>query len=79
MGWSEIGHKHLERYLRDSVYCNDAEEMKYLKKIVKEEFPNLNESTIEMSIKQCCGDLDMPMPTDLFVTLLKRRLDIFVK
>lgn len=77
MGWSDVSDKHLRKYLRDAIYCQDNEEKEYLKGIIKEEFPMLNESAIEVSIRQCCGKTNIPMPTNLFIVLIKRKLEVF--
>jgi hypothetical protein len=78
-GWSEVSRKHLEKYFRDSVRCNESDEREYIKKIIEEEFPMLNETVIELAIKRSCGITNMPMPTDLFITLMKRRLEKFIE
>jgi hypothetical protein len=77
MSWEQVSRKHGKKYLRDSVHCDDLVEREYLIEIIKEEFPEIDESNIKLGILQCCLELKGSLPTDLFITMLKKKLEIF--
>lgn len=76
--WSKIKRKHFEKYLRDSLSFSDSEEITFIKESIKKEFPMLEDAIINLCIKHCSNIVAETIPIDLFIVLLKRKLNIFM-
>lgn len=78
--WSEVRRRYVKRFLKESINCSDVQEMDYIKLIIKEEFPQLRETTIDICIEQCRNIvINQPVPIDLFMLLMKKRLKFFIQ
>jgi len=77
MGWNEVGNKHIDRYIRDFITCEDSSEKEFLVRTIEEEFPTLQKAEIEEVMNECYGSLNGPRPTSLFLLCLKRKLNVY--
>lgn len=74
MSWNSADDKHKKKYDRNFVSCEESYERDYVKKVIKEEFPYLTDSSIESAIAHCCKSIATPRPRGEFFNCLKRQL-----
>lgn len=74
MGWQEVDNKTKLKIDRQFVSCSEKWEMDYIKKVIKEEFPNLSPGKIDHAIKACCAEVPGNHPRDAFMKCLQSKL-----
>ncbi len=74
MSWAEIDNKILKRTDSYFVYFSDKLVMDFIKKVIKEEFPNINENSIDKAMSECCKAMITPIPRTRFLKCLKEKL-----
>ena len=74
MGWDEVDNK-MKKHI-DSLFvsCTEGYELGTIKRIIREEFPNIKEPVIDAAIKSCCQTIPAPIPRDQFMNCLKGKL-----
>lgn len=74
MGWEEVDDKLKRKLDSKFVSCDEDWELKYIKKVVKEEFPHFTSTEIEKAVNGCCDSVDAPRPRSKYLDCLKRKL-----
>ena len=74
MGWNDIDNKMKKRTDSLFVSCTEKWEMDYIKKVIKEEFPQHSETEIENAIEECCKEVVPPRPRADFLKCLQSKL-----
>jgi hypothetical protein len=75
MGWDEVDEKLEKASQSYFVTCETEEELKLIAKTVKEAFPHLEESEIDLAIQHCCETLSSPRARHRFLDCLRRQLE----
>jgi len=76
MSWNNVDNKHKKKYDRNFVSCDEPYERAYIKQIIKEEFPSLNDSAIDAAIASCCATVPAPRPRQTFWNCLQKKLGV---
>ena len=76
MGWSNIDEKHKKKFDRYYVSCNEPYEKAYIAYLVKDEFPWLEEDTINEAIISCCVAIPAPRQRWKFFERMQRMLKV---
>jgi len=76
MSWGNVDDKHKKHI--DSLYfsCEEEYEVKYLVKIINEEYSWISETEIRKAIALCCLSVKPPRPRDIFMKCLKNKLGV---
>ncbi len=74
MGWKEVDDKTKKKIDSQFVSCTEKWEMDYIKKVIKEEFPNISDSKIDQAIKECCDEVPGNHPRAAFMQCLQNKL-----
>lgn len=74
MGWNEVDNKVKTKIDKLFVSCTEDWEIDYIKKMIKEEFPQYSDIEIENAIEECCKEVSPPRPRIDFLKCLEKRL-----
>ncbi len=74
MGWKEVDNKTKTKIDSQFVSCTEKWEMDYIKKVIKEEFPNISDTKIDQAIKECCSKVAGNHPRTKFMQCLQSKL-----
>lgn len=76
MSWNDVDNKLKKKFDANFVACSEDYELDYIRDLVKEHYPHLEEDDIDTAIGWCCGEEDPPRPRQNFMECLKRELGI---
>ena len=74
MGWKEVDDKTKKKIDSFFVACSQEHEIKYVKSVIKEEFPHLSDAKIDKAIKECCAEVPGNRPRSAFMQCLQNKL-----
>ena len=74
MSWKSIEHKIKNKSGSYFVSCLEKEEMDYIKAIIIEKYPDLEDREIDEAISSCCKELSAPRKIDVYLKILREKL-----
>ena len=78
MGWTNVDNKIKQKIFSFFVSCTEAWEMDFIKEVIMEEVPYLNESKLSKAMMECCKEIAPPRPRSEFLRLLQYKLELEV-
>jgi len=60
MGWNEVDDKLKKKLDRLFVSCDEDYELRLIKDVIQEEFPQISSIEIEDAISRCCREVSAP-------------------
>lgn len=75
MGWTEVDKRIKKKIFSFFVSCTEAWEMDFIKEIIMEEVPYLDESELSKTMVQCCKEITPPRPRKEFLKHLRHKLE----
>jgi hypothetical protein len=76
MGWTEVDNKIKRKIFSFFVSCTEAWEMDFIKEIIMEEMPYLNESVLSRAMSECCKEIAPPRPRSEYLKYLQQKLEL---
>ena len=76
MGWTEVDNKIKQKIFSFFVSCTEAWEMDFIKEIIMEEVPHLNESELSRAMMECCKEIAPPRPRSEYLKHLRQKLEL---
>jgi hypothetical protein len=61
---------------RKFVSCEEKHELDYVKRRVRDAYPDLTGTEIDKAIESCCKEVPGPRPRDRYMECLKKKLDL---
>lgn len=74
MGWKELDDRLKKAGDANYVSCEDNHELRYIRRSIKQEFPDLEPLSIVEAVYFCCQVIPAPRPRAEFIDCLRRRL-----
>ena len=75
MGWNEVDKRIKQKIFSFFVSCTEAWEMEFIKEIIMEEIPRLNESELSSVMMECCKEIAPPRSRSEFLKYLQQKLE----
>ena len=75
MGWNEADKRIKQKIFSFFVSCTEAWEMEFIKEIILEEVPYLNDSELTRVMMKCCKEITPPISRSEFLKYLQQKLD----
>ena len=75
MGWTEVDKRIKQKIFSFFVSCTEAWEMDFIKEVIMEEVPYLNESELSKAMMECCKELAPPRPRSEYLKHLHQKLE----
>ena len=75
MGWNEVDKRIKQKIFSFFVSCTEAWEMEFIKEIIMEEVPRLNESDLSRTMIECCKEIAPPRSRSEFLKHLRNKLE----
>ena len=76
MGWTEVDKRIKKKIFSFFVSCTEAWEMDFIKEVIMEELPHLNESELSKAMMDCCKEIAPPRPRSEYLKHLQMRLEL---
>jgi hypothetical protein len=78
MGWADVDNKIKQKIFSFFVSCTEAWEMDFIKEVIMEEVPCLDEAKLTKAMIECCKEIAPPRPRSEFLRLLQYKLELEV-
>jgi len=76
MGWNKVDKRIKQKIFSFFVSCTEAWEMEFIKEIIIEEVPYLNESELSKAMMKCCKEIAPPRSRSEFLKHLRHTLEL---
>ena len=76
MGWTEVDKRIKQKVFSFFVSCTEAWEMDFIKEVIMEEVPHLNESQLSKAMVECCKEIAPPRPRSEYLKYLQQKLEL---
>jgi len=75
MGWNEVDKRLKQKIFSFFITCTEAWEMDFIKEIILEEVPHLNETELLKTMMECCKEIAPPRPRSEYLKHLRHKLE----
>ena len=76
MGWTNVDNKIKQKIFSYFVSCTEPWEMDFIKEVIMEEVPYLNESKLSKAMMECCKEIAPPRSRSEFLKYLQQKLEL---
>lgn len=76
MGWTEVDNKIKKKIFSFFVSCTEAWELDFIKEVIMEEVPDLNEEELSKAMMESCKEIAPPRPRTEYLKYLRYKLEL---
>jgi 23S rRNA G2069 N7-methylase RlmK/C1962 C5-methylase RlmI len=76
MGWHEVDKRIKQKIFSFFVSCTEAWEMDFIREIIMEEVPHLNEEELSKAMIDGCKEIAPPRPRTEYLKYLQQKLEL---